>query len=155
MPNYDVSARREIADLNQGMRVDRDTAVIVTGSNALFTVTGGNILLLSLVGEIVATIDASLTIHIDTAPTAGTATALCVATADINTWAAYLKFTLPAAAASALTVSTGDAALDVSPTWLIPVGTINLHASAGATLGSMKWSLFYVPAETGAYVTAA
>ena len=37
---------------------------------------------------------------------------------------------------------------------VLPVGTLNLRLSASST-GSIKWSIWYLPLEDGAYVTAA
>jgi len=149
----EITVRGDIAG---GFKVERVAALVTAASVPLFTVIGGRIVLRDLVGEVVVQIAATVTlIHIDAAPTAGGATAMSVDSADIQGFVTARKFHLPATAAAAVTISTGDAALGVTPRWIIPAGTINLHASASPATGTVKWTLRYVPFDFGAYVEAA
>lgn len=156
MPNYAPSTRQAVADINRGLRVDRDAALVTAASVPIFTIAGGRIYLLDLIGEVTVQIAATATlIHIDTAPTVAAATALCIDSGDIQGHVIGQKYSLPAAAGSVLTISTGGAVLKANPVWVIPIGTLNLHASASPATGKIKWSLWYVPFDEGAYVEAA
>lgn len=155
MPIHVQSQIPVAADLRMGFRVDRAAAKITLASVPLFTVIGGRIRLKALVGEVVVTIAATATlVHIDTAPTGGTATALSTDSGDIQGYVLARKIQLPATVA-ATTLSVGDAALLATPNWVIPVGTINLHGSAAPATGTVKWSMWYLPIDDGAYVEAA
>jgi hypothetical protein len=155
--NYNPSTQARLADINLGMRVNRDTAVIANGQNALFTVTGGRVAVIGLIGEVTSAMDATATtLQIVTNPTVGSDTVLCIASASIANAVAGQKYTLPAAVGSALVTSTnqGAASLALHAPWIVSAGTIDLVASA-ANAGLAKWSIFYVPVDDGAYITAA
>jgi len=94
--NYNSSTISRIADIVLGIRVDRSAAAIAAGTNALFTVTGGRVALLGLLGEIVTTMDATLTtLQINANPTTGDDTVLCAASASIANVDVGCMFTLP------------------------------------------------------------
>ena len=57
MPNYNLSTRQRVADLVTGLRVDKAAISIAAASTkSLFTVAGGNVLVLGLVGEVTVVI---------------------------------------------------------------------------------------------------
>ncbi len=153
---YNQSEVTTLGDIAGGFKVERAAAEIAAVSVALFTVIGGRIVLRDLIGEVVTTLGAVASlIHIDAECTAGGATAMCIDSADIANDILALKYHLPATAAAATTISTGDAALGITPRWIIPAGTINLHASAAPGSGTVKWAIRYVPFDFGAYIEAA
>lgn len=158
--NYDTTARQEIADIELGCRVDRAAALVITGTNPLFTITGGRVLLLNFVGEIMVDIAATATtMRISALTTDATAvvTHLTSAVTDINALAAGRMLTLPAAVASDLILSVGSSAA-VSNTQVpivLKTGALNLIAGASPATGTIRWSAFYIPIDDGAYMTAA
>ena len=159
MPNYALSTRERAADISMGMRVDRATAAISNGTNTLFNVVGGRVLMTGLVGEITDAMAAgATTIRISPLTTDATAvvTHLSSAGTDIASLTASILVTLPAAVASGMTVSTGTSAAvcRVMPSYIVKTGAINLTAGA-ANVGKMKWTMWYVPVDDGAYVEAA
>lgn len=154
--NYGTSTQARLADINLGMRVDRAAAALT--SDQLFTITGGRIALLGFVGEVVADLDGTAsTIQITSNPTVGNDTVFCIASGSMASKTAGTKVTLPAAASSGATISTneGAAILSAQPVWVVSAGTIDIVVGTGDNPGTMKWSLFYVPIDDGAYVTAA
>lgn len=158
--NYDASSRQVLADMIMGCRVDRAAALVITGTNALFTITGGRVLLLNFLGEIMVDIAATgTTMRISALTTDVTAvvTHLTSAVADINALAAGRMYTLPAAVASDLILSVGSSGA-VSNTQMpivLKTGALNLIAGASPATGTMRWSAWYIPLDDGAYMTAA
>uniref|UniRef100_A0A6M3LW76 Uncharacterized protein n=1 Tax=viral metagenome TaxID=1070528 RepID=A0A6M3LW76_9ZZZZ len=158
--NYAPSTRARIADLVAGMRVDRAAALVTAATVNLFTVTGGRVLLTGFLGEVVAAIANTVTTlqitHLTTEATA-VVTPLCIASADIAQYASGRMFTLPAAVGSVLTVSVGSSAalMNAAPTYALKVGGLRLVGSAAPLTGTIKWSVWYVPIDDGAYMTAA
>jgi hypothetical protein len=160
MPIYQFDKRQATADVNFGLRVDRAAALVLNGTNNIFTVVGGRVLLTGLLGEIVVAIAATATTlqitHLRTDVTTPVATVLCIAGADIQSHAPGRMFTLPAAVGSALTESTGSsAALMNAVRYYLPVGGLRLVSTAAPATGTIKWSLWYIPVDDGAYVAAA
>ena len=66
-----------------------------------------------------------------------------------------LKLTLPALASSNITQSTGSGAalLNSAPVYVLAPGYMEAVIATGNTTGYVKWSLWYVPIDEGAYVT--
>lgn len=154
---YNQSEVTTLGDIAGGFKVERAAALVTNASVALFTVIGGRIVLRELIGEVVQTIAATPTaVHIDAECTAGGATAMCVdGVLDIQGYIPSVKIQLPSDPAVLMVISTGDAALSETPRWIIPVGTINLHADASPATGTIKWTILYIPFDHGAYVEAA
>jgi hypothetical protein len=141
-----------------GVRVDRATAALPqSATGSIFTVSGGRIVLTSLVGEVTTVLGAvATTLAVVATPTVGAATTLASATA-VTSDAVGDWLTLPATLGSALvhTAVAGAVALpSLSLGILVAVGSIQLTASASDT-GSVKWSMTYVPFDDGATVVAA
>lgn len=153
--NISEDTAQRIADMVMGMRVDRPAAVIAAATN-LFTVAGGNILLTAFYGEIMVVIDAAnqLTLTFD-ADVGATDTILGSQSADINTYVAGRMLYLPAAAgALTVTATCGACPIDVAEEWILPPGHFDLTSTGTTTTGTIRWSLFYIPLDAGAYVYA-
>ena len=158
--NYSASTRNRIADITLGLRVDRATAVVPQTAHTIFTVAGGRVVLLELVGEATSTLAGATTLLVSHIPTSGASVtvALSIACLSINGKLAGTKFTLPAAAGSALTMEAdggGAVMLSANPTWLLNIGALTLTAGGAPNTGYIKWTAVYVPFDTGAYVVAA
>lgn len=158
MGNYAPSTRSRIADLILGMRVDRATALIGV-TQTLFTVTGGRIALLYLLGEFTAAATEATTLYINCNATGSAVDTVLSVNPGSSLAAAVVesKLTLPAAVASSITLSTGQGAavLNAAPVYVVSAGIIQAVIGTGNTTGYVKWSLFYAPVDSGAYVTAA
>lgn len=156
MPIYNLSTRGRIADIGIGLRADKATAALPqTTTGSLFNVEGGNILLTLLVGEVTTVIQTQLdNAKLQANPDTGTTTDLCG------------NLDLSADEVGALYTITGDTATDAmqrgesgsvpaqTTAVVVAPGTIDLVCSASNT-GSVKWSVWYLPLEEGAYVESA
>lgn len=140
-----------------GKRVDRATAVLpATTQAAIFTITAGRVLVTGLVGEFtVAGSATATTLKVTGNPTSGTdvdwTTATAVTSKEVGS-----QITLPAAFGGATVVNSAGAGGQLQPVapYIAAVGTLDIVTSATNT-GSVKWTIFYVPLDDGAYVTAA
>ena len=158
MANYNQSTRARVADINQGMRIVKAASSLAATTDVeLFTVGGGKIALLGLVGECDGAMQAAATTILIKCVVGGTDTDLSAASATLSAKAEDTMLTLPAAAASALTISTneGAALLGAQPLWLVQPGTIEMTVGAATNTQTITWTLWYVPMEDGAYVEAA
>lgn len=139
-------------DLAFGLNVSKVTTVLpATAYGTLFTVTGGRVLITGLIGEFTIAADATATtVKVTGTPTTGTAvdwtTATAVTSKEIGS-----QMTLPAAAGSALVVTNAGAGGQMQPKspYVAAIGTIGITTSA-TNAGSAKWTVFYVPLDSGA-----
>lgn len=151
---------------------------VVTGSaktlpasttGAIFTVSGGRVIVTSLTGVISTAIQGqTTTLSVGNTPTGGSAsTASFCATLDLNGKAVGVSLAVPQAKASALMSSGADGTLLFSTTsgaqgvaavngglLLVPAGTIDVTTVATST-GAITWTVTYVPYDAAATVAAA
>jgi hypothetical protein len=157
--NYEPSTRQALADMSVGIKVDRAAALVTAATVPIFNVAGGRVLLLGLLGEVVVAIAATATnitiTHLTTDATA-VVTPLTIAGSDIASLAPGRMITLPAAVGSVPTLSVGSSAavFNAAPKYVLKTGNLQLVGSAAPATGTIKWSLWYVPLDEGAYVTA-
>ena len=157
--NISSDTAERIADMVVGCRVDRAAAVTSGGAETIFTVAGGNILLTGLYGEIMVAIDAAATLAInydaDAKLVALEDTALGSVSADPNTYVAGRMVYLPIeGGAMTFTAAGGACPIDVAPIMILPPGHFDLTSGAATTLGTIRWSMWYIPLEAGAYVVS-
>lgn len=143
--------------ITEGYLVARATSALpATATGNIFTVTGGRILIVSLVGEVTTAVqNQACTIALGYAPTVGTGsttalgTASSVIAAPIGT---HVGFNPGGAAAVDLATQAGVSV--PSARFLVDPGAVTITTSATNT-GSVKWDLIYVPYDTNVTVTAA
>ncbi len=141
----------------RGQKVTRSAALLPqTGQAAIFNVTGGKVLVTSLVGEVVVVMPATVnTVKVTGNPTAGTDVDWTTATSTASKEVGSI-ISLPVTAGGALAVANAGGGNAIAPTGFVAqVGTIDLVTSGSAATGTVKWTLTYVPLDTGAAVTAA
>jgi len=155
MPTYNQSTRGRVADINLGMRVDRATATLPqTTAAAIFTITGGRVAITQIVGEVTTLIQTQANNTKLTAnPTTGTSVDIC-ANLDISADEAGCLYGISGLNTDALIGINAGALPGQTRPVVVNVGTIDLACAASNT-GSVKWSIFYVPVDDGAYITAA
>jgi hypothetical protein len=138
-----------------GLRVSRATAALPqTTQSALFTVTGGRILLTSIVGQVTTVIQTQANAtKLVSNPTTGTDVDLC-ATLDITADQVGCLYGITGTLATAMVGANAGATVVQANALVIPVGTIDLSCAASNT-GSVSWTLTYVPLDDGASVSAA
>lgn len=155
MPNYNPSTIGRIADIKNGIRVDKSaTAIAAASTKSFFTVSGGNVLVTNLVAEVTTLVQtqANNAKWIAT-PTVGTAQDLC-AVVDITAHEVGGLLTISGNFAAAAVKGNAGAGSAVEDPFIVAPGTIGFNTAANST-GAYKASLWYVPLEDGAYVTAA
>lgn len=123
-------------------------------TTTIFTVTGGRILITSLVGR-VTTVIAGTTpaLKLIATPTTGTlndmCTALTISASEVGT-----QFSLPGATGSALQgVISKSGSVSGPGQQIVAIGTIGMNVSAADATGAIQWTLTYVPLDAGAAVT--
>ena len=145
--------------VREGIQVSRATATLpASTSQNIFTVSGGRILLVHLVGEVTTIVQAqACTVKFTSTPTTGSAIDLSAVSTSISGLEVGGKISLPSVAGSgnaAVFANAGYIAIGpVSPA-LVAIGSISYTTSATNT-GSIKWDLTYVPWDIGAQVVAA
>ena len=135
-------------------RTERATATLPqTAAGALFTITGGRIVVTQIIGEVTVAIqnqanDTQLTHD----PPTGTTTNLCadlnIANDEVGT-----LYGMTGVAGDAM-IGTGQTLQAQTRDVVLKPGSILLDCAASNT-GSVKWTLFWAPLDAGAYVTTA
>jgi hypothetical protein len=141
-----------------GTRVERAAALQPqTGQAAIFTISGGKVLVTGLVGQVVVATPATTnTLAVVGNPTAGTDVvwASAVSTASLEVGAII---TLGVTSGGALVPKNagGGNAISGYVGYVGNVGTLDLLTTGSAATGTIKWTLTYVPIDDGAAVAAA
>lgn len=150
--------RERFTELVTGFRVDRAAATTPQGADdALFTITGGRILLLGLIGEVTVAIansaSASLVKHNGTAT--GATQDMCAAL-DIDNDAVGTLYTISGVVGDALRddLLIGLNSLLGAGGMILKEGDIELEC-VGSIAGEIKWQIHYLPLDLGATVAAA
>lgn len=150
----------QLRTLRYGMEVNRATAALPqTAAGSLFTVSGGRVLVTSILGEVTTAIQNQLNnTKLQSVPTTGSTVDLC-ATVDIAALevGGFLSLTPDLDATPfSVTLQKQNAGAITMPVCaiVIPIGAIKLNCAASNT-GSIKWTLTYVPLDNGASVAAA
>jgi len=143
----------------RGYKVTRAAADVFDGTQkAIFTITGGRVLITGLLSTVSgAAIDAGASnMSFVTNPTTGTDAAMC-AVLDINADENGTIYSCPFDVSVALRGGSGGGGYIPDKGWVAAVGTIDILTVAdvgtGGALGS--FTLFYIPLDNGAKVTAA
>lgn len=138
-----------------GFRLDRATqALPQTTAYSIFTVTGGRVFILGLIGEVTTLVQTQANnAKIKAVPTAGSTVDMS-AVKDITALEVGGKLVLPAAFATALAQSNAGAAVLQPNNVVVAAGAIQFDCAASST-GAVKWSIFWLPFDEGAYVTVA
>jgi hypothetical protein len=155
MATYGKSTRQRIADIAGGIRVDRDTASLPQSATGnLFDVDGGKCLVLGIVGEVTTAIqNQANNTKLQANPDTGTTVDMC-AVLDIANDEEGCLYGITGTITDALVGANAGNAPWPSQKLVVNAGTIDLVCAASNT-GSVQWSVWYVPLEEGAEITAA
>lgn len=140
-----------------GSHVVRAAAALPQSTTGhLFTVTGGRILIIGLVGKVTTAVQAqATTLQLVATPGTGTAVNLNLVTAsDLNAKEVGSQVTLDVPANKAVITTAGAGYMGPPVPISMGPGTIDLTTVASST-GAMQWDLFYVELDDGASVAAA
>lgn len=155
----DTPANREkFMELVLGFRVDRATASLPQGTDgALFTISGGRVLMTAIVGEVTIAIQnqANAT-KLKLNPDATGADQDLCGTLDIDNDAVGELYTIDGTVGNALRsdLLIGLNSLYGAGGLILSEGDIELDCAASNT-GSVAWSMWYLPLDRGATVAAA
>ncbi len=152
---FNQSMRDASAILRLGVRVDRAAATLPKTTNSpIYTISNGRVFVSLIVGEVTVAIqNQANNTKLTAVPSAGSNVDLCavVDTANLEVGG---KLVPVGVLATALGKTLAGAAAGPSAGLIVAAGTINLNCAASNT-GSVKWSLWYVPVDDGAFVVAA
>jgi hypothetical protein len=140
----------------RAIRVERAKANLPQGiAVPIFTVSGGKILLCDIIGVVDTTVIQSGTnnMKLIANPTVGTDVDLC-ATVDIASDAVGTMYNITGTLSDAMIATTSGAFESQNSPIVIAAGTIDLSCDASKT-GKIKWTLFYIPIDSGAKVVTA
>lgn len=138
-----------------GQRVEK-TGLAVTGisTKSIFLITGGPILVTSLVGVVTTAIQAQATLtKLVATPTVGAVNDLSAAV-DIASAAIGALVGVTGLTADATVISTGGGVSNLRNPIVVNTGAIGLNTAASST-GAMRWIMTYVALDNGASAVAA
>lgn len=150
----------QLRTLRKGLLVAKAAANLPqTTTGTLFTVSGGAVLVTSLIGVVTTVIAASdPVLTLGTAPTVGTAQTAGIATSTVLTSAEAGTLVtvgssagLPTGLVVMATAAKAGATVFPGTEFVVSAGTITWTTGASKT-GAMKWYLTYVPLDDGASV---
>lgn len=126
-----------------------------TTTAAIFNVVGGRVLITSFVGDVVVATPATAnTLAVNGTPASGTAVVWASAVSTASKEAGSM-ITLPGTVGGALVVATAGCGALPDTLYVANIGTITLTTTGSAATGTIRWTLTYVPLDSGASVTAA
>ena len=145
-------------EITQGIKVVRATAALPqTAAGALFTIAGGKVGVVSLVGEVTTVIQTQAdNTKLTFDPTDAGATQDLCAVLDITGDAVGTMYSITGTPATALQDALNFLSSNkvLAQPLILKPGQILLDCAASNT-GSVKWDLIYYPYDTGATVVAA
>jgi hypothetical protein len=143
-------------DTGLSIRKIRAAATLPQSTAApIFTVSGGDCVVLYLLGEVATTAigaGANL-IKLIANPTVGADVDLC-ATLDIDADAIGTMYNITGTFADAMIATTSGASKAQSDGFTVAPGTIDLSCNA-SSIGRIKWTIYYVPLTSTAKIVAA
>lgn len=125
-----------------------------TTHSAIFTITGGRIEVVRIVGVVTTVIQSGANnLKLTSYPTTGTSGDLCTTT-DIASLEVGGMVTIDGTVGNALVLTNAFGIKQMTTRLWLPIGAIHWDCSASKT-GQIAWELFYVPIDSGATVVAA
>lgn len=146
---------QSFASVLLGFRVDKAAATLpASTTQSLFTVAGGRVALLGILGEVTTVIqNQACNAKLISTPTTGTAVDLC-AVLNIQADEVGCLYGITGIFGDALVGANAGAAILVQRPVVVPIGVIGLNTSATNT-GATKWTAWYVPLDIGATLVSA
>jgi len=146
---------KALRQLQFGVKVDRATATLPqTTAAAIFNIKVGRVLLKQVVGEVTTVIQTQANNTKLTAnPTTGTSVDICAVLSITGDEVGTLYGITGLNTDALIGINAGALPGQTRPV-VLPVGTLDLDCAASNT-GSVKWTVFYVPVDDGAYMEAA
>jgi len=145
----------DVRKLQKGIKVERPASLLPqTGVLPIFNVLVGRVAVTQIIGEVtVITAGLANGTTLEGSPTVGTIVPLCVALDTAGDEVGTL-YGIEGDPAIALIGINAGALPAQERNVILPVGTLGWRCLANDT-GEVKWTIFYVPIDDGAYVTVA
>jgi len=144
---------KALRQLILGKKVERAAATHIAATTPYFNVLTGRVLVTGLIGTVTVASGANACSWVAN-PTTGTATQVMCAALDINPALVGDSLTIDGQVASAMTYGAAAGLPMMAVKGIVcNIGTIDFIAAAAD--GATSWTLFYIPIDDGAYVTAA
>ncbi len=152
-PNYMHGLGLRIPKL--GYKLDRDTATLPqTTSAPIYNIHTGLVKMTLIIGYITTILGAVGNMSLEENPTVGTLEVLCAVVAA-GTYAQDDQVGISGVPANAmLPAATGGIPGMTTDGVVLRPGTLDLRLS-GSSTGSIRWTVFYLPLEDGAYMSVA
>lgn len=149
------AAQAEIVSLLLGTKVTKATAdTIHTDAVPIFNVATGRVILLGLIGEVTTIIQAQATnAKLQFNPATGTTNDLC-ANLDINADEVGTFYSITGVPGDAMLRSESGALRMFAAPIVLDIGAIEMICSANSS-GSIQWTAYYIPLDSGATLAAA
>ncbi len=146
-------AGKSLRNINYGARVFRAGATLpATGNQTIFNVTGGRVIITSLIGEVTTVMSATATnVKVTAVGTASGVATDMTANAAVTSLAVGNLYSISGVSGTAAAVGSS---VQQNNEVIVPVGIIRATTDATNT-GAMSWTVTYVPLDDGAAVTAA
>lgn len=137
-----------------GERVSRPTAALpATTTGNLFSITGGRVMVIQIMGEVTTIIEAqACNVKLSCDPDEGAAADIC-ANLDVNGKIKGTNFGITGTVANAMVGASHAYLVAQAAPLILPAGKITCTTSATNT-GSVKWDVLYVPIDAGARIEA-
>lgn len=146
---------RQRRELLFGIQVNRAAATVPTSAadQALFTISGGRVIVTSLVGEVTTVVGGTTpSIQLLANPSAAGASVAIASAAVVTADAVGNLYGIGTVGGILIVL---ESVTPVGAAFVVKAGTIDLNTSAADMTGAMKWTLTYVPLDDGATVVAA
>jgi hypothetical protein len=157
MPSITQSQRDAAQLFALGIKVSKTAAVLpATTTQNIFTISGGRVWVVALVGEVTTICSATATnLKATSVPTTGSAVDIAANLAIANFEVGAI-LVVEGDGTAIIGTSTGAGfapALNALP-FILPIGTLRIETSATNT-GATKWDICYFPFDDGATIVSA
>jgi len=138
-----------------GIKVERPSSLLPqTATVPIFNIIGGRVALRQIIGEVtVVLVGGANASSLDATPAVGTAVLICAAL-NITIDELGCLYGISGLNTDALIGINAGALPGQERDVILPVGTLDFTCGANNT-GEIKWTMFYIPIDDGAYVTPA
>jgi len=145
----------QLREIAFGQQVTSTVTGLTSGATSAWTVSGGKVIVTSLVGVVTTVVQSQTTaVKFQAVPTTGTTVDMC-ATLDLNAAEVGALLSVDGVLATALQggVSKSGAVGLMTKAQVVAPGAIKINSGATST-GAITWTLTYIPYDTGASIAS-
>jgi len=135
--------------------VERTTAVLPASTNTAYFTVSGRVLITEIIGEVTIIFDGTVnSIKLINTTDVGADVDMCTALV-VTSDAVGTRYNITGDPTDALVETTSGCSIAQAQAMIVPAGTIDLHTTATDTTGSTKWTIHYIPLDSGSTVVIA